>query len=88
MATLHMRSTGLPMLLFLPVWSCGMRDAGMAQPRAGANVTPPTHHSHLLFGNPSNATANPSDADNFLLEKPQFVLSYNNTNGTPKSLSH
>jgi endonuclease G len=87
MATLYVRRTGLHLLLILLVWSGGMMHTGMAQPRAGAHVAPPTSNIHLLFGNPSNATANPSDVDNFLLEKPQFVLSYHNTNGTPNWVS-
>ena len=36
---------------------------------------------HLTLGNPSDATTNTSDKDNFLLVKPQYVLSYNNTKG-------
>lgn len=32
---------------------------------------------HLLLGNPSGATQDPSNVDNLLLIKPQFVLSYN-----------
>jgi endonuclease G len=50
-------------------------------------AAPPASSIHLLLGNPSNATANPSDADNFLLEKPQYVLSYHNTHGTPNWVS-
>jgi endonuclease G len=36
---------------------------------------------HLTLGNPSDATTSNSDRDNFLLVKPQYVLSYNNTKG-------
>ncbi len=38
---------------------------------------------HLLFGNPSKATANESDYDNFLMAKREFVVSYNRSRGTP-----
>lgn len=36
----------------------------------------------LPFGNPSNATTNPSNRTNYLMEKPQYVLSYNSQTGT------
>jgi len=39
-----------------------------------------SNEGHLLLGNPSNAGA---DDDNFLLEKSQFVLSYNRSKGGP-----
>jgi endonuclease G len=42
---------------------------------------------NALLGNPSNATANPSDRSNFLMVKPYFVLSYNSDNGTPNWVS-
>ena len=38
---------------------------------------------HLLFGNPSKATANISKPTNYLMAKKQFVLSYHRFNGTP-----
>lgn len=44
---------------------------------------PPTGlEAHLLLGNPSNATWDPGNADNYLMEKPQYVLSYNRSLGT------
>lgn len=42
---------------------------------------------HLLLGNPSNATNNTLNSDNYLMEKPQYVLSYNNSKGTPNWVS-
>ncbi|MBB3837825.1 endonuclease G [Runella defluvii] len=36
---------------------------------------------HLALGNPSNAQTNPSSYDNYLLNKPQFALSYNRSKG-------
>ena len=36
---------------------------------------------HLTMGNPSTATTSISNPDNYLLEKPQYVLSYNRTQG-------
>jgi len=38
---------------------------------------------HLTLGNPSNATQDTSKKDNFLMVKPQYVLSYNNSKGGP-----
>jgi endonuclease G len=43
--------------------------------------------NHLLLGNPSNAKADGSDKDNFLMEKKFFTLSFNNTKGTPNWVS-
>ena len=42
---------------------------------------------HLAMGNPSHATGDPNDRDNFLMEKEFFALSYNNTKGTPNWVS-
>jgi len=48
---------------------------------------PPTINAadsiHLTLGNPSDATDDPGNEDNFLMVKPQYSLSYNNTNGGP-----
>jgi endonuclease G len=37
--------------------------------------------NNIALGNPSNATANENNRDNYLLTKAQFVLSYNNSKG-------
>jgi endonuclease G len=42
---------------------------------------------HLTFGNPSHATTNVTNEKNFLIEKAQYVLSYNNANRTPNWVS-
>lgn len=42
---------------------------------------------HLTLGNPSNAQSSISNKNNFLLIKPQYVLSYNNTKGGPNWVS-
>jgi endonuclease G len=42
---------------------------------------------HLTFGNPSNAVADLSQPDNYLMEKPSFALSYNRDKGTPNWVS-
>lgn len=42
---------------------------------------------HLPFGNPSNATNSTDNPNNYLMEKPQYVLSYNRDRGTPNWVS-
>ncbi|WP_026461250.1 DNA/RNA non-specific endonuclease [Adhaeribacter aquaticus] len=42
---------------------------------------------HLTLGNPSNATIDVSNANNYLIEKPQYVLSYSKDRGTPNWVS-
>lgn len=44
-------------------------------------VTVTQQSPHLALGNPSNAQANPSFYDNYLLAKPQYALSYNRSKG-------
>jgi endonuclease G len=41
----------------------------------------------MLMGNPSKATTDTANADNFLMVKPYFALSYNNSKGTPNWVS-
>lgn len=49
-------------------------------------VTPPiSSNIHLKYGNPSNA--NLKDTSNYLLEKPQYALSYNCQTGTANWVS-
>lgn len=42
---------------------------------------------HLTFGNPTNATADTGQHDNYLMEKPEFALSYNRDLGRPNWVS-
>jgi endonuclease G len=42
---------------------------------------------HLLLGNPSNATAEESNFNNYLLDKPQYAISYSRDRGTPNWVS-
>jgi endonuclease G len=42
---------------------------------------------HLLMGNPSRATADEANPDNFLMRKPYYALSYNGAKGTPNWVS-
>jgi len=45
------------------------------------------YSEHLQFGNPSDAIANPSSADNYLLSDPEYALSYNQSRGTANWVS-
>jgi endonuclease G len=42
---------------------------------------------HLKMGNPSHATDNAANKNNFLMVKPFYALSYNNVKGTPNWVS-
>jgi endonuclease G len=44
---------------------------------------PVSASEHLTMGNPSNAVSDVNQPTNFLMEKPQYVLSYNRDRGTP-----
>lgn len=47
----------------------------------------PTPGEHLTMGNPSNATTTIGQPLNYLMEKPQYALSYNRDNGGPNWVS-
>ncbi len=42
---------------------------------------------NLRLGNPSTAVHDPAQPDNYLIERPQYVLSYNRDHGTPNWVS-
>ncbi|OWK46727.1 DNA/RNA non-specific endonuclease [Fimbriiglobus ruber] len=48
---------------------------------------PDGSYVHLAMGNPSGASSDTGSADNFLMQKPYYALSYNNTKGTPNWVS-
>lgn len=48
---------------------------------------PYTPDVHLTFGNPSNATADANNFDNYLMSKPEYALSYSNDFGRPNWVS-
>jgi len=53
-----------------------------------ANPTPtPTPSEHLTMGNPSNAVINMLQPNNYLMEKPQYSMSYSRDNGGPNWVS-
>jgi len=58
-------------LLLFVVTSCNQQDASI----------------HLTMGNPSQATAQISNADNYLMRKQGYALSYNSSKGIPNWIS-
>ena len=54
---------------------------------AVSNALAQSQYAHLAMGNPSNASEDPNNADNYLMAKPYFALSYNNAKGTPNWVS-
>jgi endonuclease G len=46
-----------------------------------------TEDVHLLLGNPSKATSDPANLDNFLISRPQYTLSYNRSRATANWVS-
>lgn len=47
----------------------------------------PTPSVHLTMGNPSNAVTNVAVPNNYLMQKPQYALSYSRDNGGPNWVS-
>lgn len=66
----------LYLLLLIPFWMSCQKDS---------TVTPDISYDppkvNYLMGNPSNAKTDINEPDNYLVEKRQFVLSYNNSRG-------
>jgi endonuclease G, mitochondrial len=54
---------------------------------AATTVLAQENYAHLLMGNPSGATEDEGNPDNYLMAKPYFALSYNNSKGTPNWVS-
>jgi endonuclease G, mitochondrial len=65
-------------LLLAPTTAFHHRPFMPAAPQANLN---------MALGNPSGATGDPGNKNNFLLEKKQYVLSYNSTKGGPNWVS-
>src|SRR5437773_599789 len=68
----------------------GVRPAANEQPALAEQTLPARVSSvadaervYLAFGNPSSATADISNYDNYLIVKNAYALSYNNSRGTP-----
>lgn len=82
---------GLWLLLATATWSCARPSTTRATPtpatpKANSSTSLPTQGGaqpvRLPFGNPSNATRDPANADNYLVFHDGYTLSYNNSRGT------
>lgn len=62
---------------------------GPATPAAPAPTPAPTTdgNRNLALGNPSGAAHDPAQPTNYLIERPQYALSYNRDRGTPNWVS-
>jgi endonuclease G len=70
--------------LVLVLWAL----AGLSLPGCRGAVAPlPIGAEHLVMGNPSGATPDETKPNNYLVRRPQYVLSYNNSKGTPNWVS-
>jgi endonuclease G len=73
--------------------ACESLPSQNSAPKSESNSPFPrqSHNSstsvHLLLGNPSGATTSAAKPDNYLMEKQQYALSYNNSRGTPNWVS-
>ncbi|MEI6775477.1 MAG: DNA/RNA non-specific endonuclease [Chloroflexales bacterium] len=56
-------------------------------PSATAEPATAKINRNLRLGNPSTAVHDPAQPDNYLIERPQYVLSYNRDHGTPNWVS-
>lgn len=74
-----MRSKYLaPLLLIIALtYGCKQKDH---EPQQNDN-------GNMLLGNPSNATANPANADNYLIDHRYYIESYNKDKGGPNWVS-
>lgn len=69
-------------LLFFSSCRTTHKDIIIEQP---VDETPPA--VHLMFGNPTGATVDITNPDNFLIKKYQYTVSYNNSLGTANWVS-
>lgn len=65
----------------------GPTGPARATPVAPAPGTAPSGNRNLLLGNPSGAAHDPNQPTNYLIERPQYVLSYNRDRGIPNWVS-
>jgi len=56
-------------------------------PTAQNPIASATNNPNLMLGNPSNAASSVASADNYLMVKPQFVMSYNSKTHTANWVS-
>jgi endonuclease G len=60
---------------------------GQDEQPPGGPGSPADSSIHLALGNPSGATPDTSNPNNYLMRKPFFALSYNDSHGTPNWVS-
>jgi endonuclease G, mitochondrial len=69
-----------PLLLILLLFGC-------KETEVVPDISLTEDGTHLLLGNPSNATAETTNFNNYLIERPQYALSYSRDRGTPNWVS-
>ncbi|MBZ0205956.1 MAG: hypothetical protein K8H89_06495 [Flavobacteriales bacterium] len=73
------------LVLAFAILSAGCKKEEPEPPAAPAATTPPpapAPNDPLTMGNPSGAIASVVLANNYLIERPQFSLAYDNSRGT------
>ena len=73
--------------VFTHKWWEPYLDSDNSSPNLTNSATTTSSSVHLTLGNPSGATASVSNPNNYLMVKPQYALSYNNSKGTPNWVS-
>jgi endonuclease G, mitochondrial len=64
-----------------------VEPGGLSAPEAVEAAAAATRDDNLAMGNPSGATTSTSNKNNFLMVKPQYALSYNNSRGAANWVS-
>jgi endonuclease G, mitochondrial len=62
-------------------------DKTAAAPKTNPTAVVPASELYLALGNPSKATPDGKNPDNYLMVKPQYALSYNRSKGIPNWVS-
>lgn len=68
----------------LPSRNASESASNRPSPQLSPNISKSVH---LALGNPSKATTSTSNSNNYLMVKPQYALSYNQSKGTPNWVS-
>src|SRR4051812_46898621 len=63
------------------------RPAPSAAPAGPTTPSIPSTNRNLALGNPSDAVHDAAQPDNYLIERPQYTLSYNRDHGIPNWVS-
>jgi len=76
-------------LALLVVWPIACQDAQPRRPGAGNDEQGQPEHANpnIRFGMPAPASADPKNREAFLIERPQYVLSYNDRTRGPNWVS-